>query len=77
MGMPRFGLFARMGNLERAVGEAPLSATDASNPALHRTTERKPDRNTTEHNMSWSGICPNCRRKTEPSSQMCWCGYRL
>ncbi|MEE8353216.1 MAG: hypothetical protein V3S10_02070 [Dehalococcoidales bacterium] len=35
MEVPEFDLFARIENLERAVGEAPLSAGDSSNLAMH------------------------------------------
>ncbi len=35
MEVPEFDLFARIENLERAVGEAPLSAGDASHLAMH------------------------------------------
>ncbi len=35
MEVPEFDLFARIENLERAVGVAPLSARDASSLAMH------------------------------------------
>ncbi len=77
MRVPVFNLFAKIETPERAVEDAPLSATEASDLARHLAAERKPDRNTAGRQLSWSGRCPNCKRKTEPSSQMCWCGYRL
>lgn len=77
MRVPVLNLFAKIETPERAVEEAPLSAMDASNLALDLAAERKPDRSTAEHQMPSGGRCPNCRRGTEPSSRMCWCGYRL
>ncbi len=35
MEVPEFDLFTRIENLEKAVGEAPLSASDAPNLAMH------------------------------------------
>ena len=68
-----FNRFARIENPEMAVEETPLSAMDASDLVLHLAAER----NTAKREMPSSGTCPNCKRKTEPSSRMCWCGYRL
>lgn len=77
MRVPVFNLFTRIETPERAVEDAPLSVTEASDLARHLAAERKPDRDTAGRQLSSSGRCPNCKRKTEPSSQMCWCGYRL
>ena len=77
MRVPVLNLFAKIEAPEKAVEDAPLSATEASDLARHLAAERKPDRNTAERHLPSSDRCPNCRRKTEPSSRMCWCGYRL
>ncbi len=77
MRMPVLNPFAKIETPERAMGDAPLSATEASNLARDLTAEGKPDRKTAERQTPSGGRCPNCRRKTEPSSRMCWCGFRL
>ncbi len=77
MRVPVRNLFAKIETPEKAVEDAPLSATEASNLAEHLAAERKPDRNTTERQAASGGRCPNCGRRAEPSSHMCWCGFRL
>ncbi len=77
MRMPVLHLFAKIETPEKAVDDAPLSATEASSLAQHLAAERTPDRNTVEDETPRSSRCPNCGRKAEPSSHMCWCGYRL
>jgi len=63
--------------LSRFTKEAPLSAIDVSNLARHLAIEKRSGMSTAEHNTAASNTCPNCNRKNEPSSRMCWCGYRL